>query len=365
MLGALTALVPFFYMIVGALQRERDTSLQGMLPLPGKLTLDNFAEVNESISLGRSLLNSLVITAGVVGCTLVLGLLVGYALAVLSFRGRGLVFALVLLVQAIPFQLLMVPLYVMVVRYFGLADTYIGMMLPFAINSVAVLIFRQYFLQIPREIFDAARVDGASELRILVSIAVPLVRPAVLTAMLVTFIGPWNEFLWPFLVTKEAELQPLAVSLANFSQSNGTFVDNPMGAVLAGAACWRCRWSCSSCSSSDTSPPRTSDRRSRLRALTRRAFRGCPECKGSGHESRHDRSLLPAPARNPDDGRARPSAGGRGGPESRYRMGPGRTALPLPTDRGAGQRVPDRPHPGDRPGRCTGRDRTAGCRAGT
>ncbi|WP_408624357.1 carbohydrate ABC transporter permease [Kineosporia rhizophila] len=235
MLGALTALVPFFYMIVGALQRERDTSLQGMLPLPGKLTLDNFAEVNESISLGRSLLNSLVITAGVVGCTLVLGLLVGYALAVLSFRGRGLVFALVLLVQAIPFQLLMVPLYVMVVRYFGLADTYIGMMLPFAINSVAVLIFRQYFLQIPREIFDAARVDGASELRILVSIAVPLVRPAVLTAMLVTFIGPWNEFLWPFLVTKEAELQPLAVSLANFSQSNGTFVDNPMGAVLAGA----------------------------------------------------------------------------------------------------------------------------------
>ncbi|GLY19778.1 sugar ABC transporter permease [Kineosporia sp. NBRC 101677] len=235
MLGALTALVPFYYMIVGALQRERDTSLQGMLPLPGKLTLDNFAEVNESISLGRSLLNSLVITAGVVGCTLVLGLLVGYALAVLSFRGRGLVFALVLLVQAIPFQLLMVPLYVMVVRYFGLADTYIGMMLPFAINSVAVLIFRQYFLQIPREIFDAARVDGASELRILVSIAVPLVRPAVLTAMLVTFIGPWNEFLWPFLVTKEAELQPLAVSLANFSQSNGTFVDNPMGAVLAGA----------------------------------------------------------------------------------------------------------------------------------
>ena len=233
--GALAALVPFYYMVIGALQKERDTTLVGLLPLPGNLTLDNFAEINESINLLQSLLNSLIMTAGVVACTLVFGLLVGYALAVLTFRGRGLVFALVLLVQAIPFQLLMIPLYVMIVRYFNLADTFVGMILPFAINSVAVLIFRQYFLQIPRDVFDAARIDGASEFRILVSIAVPLVRPAVLTAMLVTFIGPWNEFLWPFLVTKQAAMQPLAVSLANFSQSNGSFLQNPMGAVLAGA----------------------------------------------------------------------------------------------------------------------------------
>jgi multiple sugar transport system permease protein len=233
--GALAALVPFYYMVIGALQAKRDTSFLGLLPLPGNLTLNNFAEINDSINLLQSLLNSLIMTAGVVGCTLVFGLLVGYALAVLSFRGQGLVFAMVLLVQAIPFQLLMIPLYVMVVRYLNLADNYLGMILPFAINSVAVLIFRQYFLQIPKEIFDAARIDGAGELRILRSVAVPLVRPAVLTAMLVTFIGPWNEFLWPFLVTKNGAMQPLAVSLANFSQSNGIFVDNPMGAVLAGA----------------------------------------------------------------------------------------------------------------------------------
>lgn len=235
LVGALLALVPFYYMVIGALQRERDTSPLGLLPLPGNLTLNNFIEINESVNLLGSLLNSLIFTIGVVGCTLVFGLLVGYALAVLSFRGRGIVFALVLLVQTIPFQLLMIPLYVMVVRYFGLADSFVGMILPFAINSVAVLIFRQYFLQIPRDVFDAARIDGASELRILVSIAVPLVRPAVLTAMLVTFIGPWNEFLWPFLVTKDASKQTLAVSLANFSQTNGAFLDNPMGAVLAGA----------------------------------------------------------------------------------------------------------------------------------
>jgi multiple sugar transport system permease protein len=235
LVGAFLALVPFYSMVIGALQEERDTSLLGMLPLPGNLTLENFAGVNDSIDLAQSLLNSLIMTAGVVGCTLVLGLMVGYALSVLSFRGQGLVFALVLLVQAIPFQLLMVPLYVMVVRDFGLADSYLGRILPVAVNSVAVLIFRQYFLQIPRDVFDAARIDGAGELKILVSVAVPLVRPAILTAMLVTFIGPWNEFLWPFLVTKDASMQPLAVSLANFSQANSTFQENPMGAVLAGA----------------------------------------------------------------------------------------------------------------------------------
>ncbi|MEU2208311.1 carbohydrate ABC transporter permease [Streptomyces hygroscopicus] len=234
-LGAIAALLPFYYMLIGALQKKRDTGLGGLLPKPGNLTLDNLAGIDDSFSLLGALANSLIMTVGVVACTLVFGLLAGYALAILRFRGRGLVFALVLLVQAIPFQLLMIPLYVMVVRYFGLADSYAGMILPFAINSVAVLIFRQYFLQIPREIFDAARMDGASELRILRSVAVPLVRPAILTAMLVTFIGPWNEFLWPFLVTKDQEMQPLAVSLANFSQANSTFQANPMGAVLAGA----------------------------------------------------------------------------------------------------------------------------------
>ncbi|MEU5930212.1 MULTISPECIES: carbohydrate ABC transporter permease [Streptomyces] len=234
-LGAIAALLPFYYMLIGALQKKRDTGLGGLLPKPSNLTLDNLAGIDDSFSLLGALANSLIMTLGVVVCTLVFGLLAGYALAILRFRGRGLVFALVLLVQAIPFQLLMIPLYVMVVRYFGLADSYAGMILPFAINSVAVLIFRQYFLQIPREIFDAARMDGASELRILRSVAVPLVRPAILTAMLVTFIGPWNEFLWPFLVTKDQGMQPLAVSLANFSQANSTFQANPMGAVLAGA----------------------------------------------------------------------------------------------------------------------------------
>ena len=145
------------------------------------------------------------------------------------------VFASLLLVQIVPFQLLTIPLYVLIVRDYGLADTYLGMILPFAINPTAVFVFRQFFLQLPRELFDAARIDGAGELKILLRIAVPLSKPALLTAVLLTFIGPWNEFLWPFLVTKEQDMQPLAVALANYISTVSSRASNPFGAILAGA----------------------------------------------------------------------------------------------------------------------------------
>jgi len=125
---------------------------------------------------------------------------------------------------------------VLIARDYGLADNYLGIILPFFINSTAVIIFRQYFLQLPKELFEAARIDGASELGVLWRIALPLVRPALVTVVLLTFIGPWNEFLWPFLVTKEASLQPLAVSLANYISNVAATASNPFGATLAGAA---------------------------------------------------------------------------------------------------------------------------------
>ena len=112
--------------------------------------------------------------------------------------------------------MLIIPIYVLVARNYGLSDSFVGMIAPFAINSTAVFVFRQYFLQLPPELFEAARIDGANEWRVLWSVAVPLVKPALLTGALLTFIGPWNEFLWPFLITKKQSLQPLAVSLSNY-----------------------------------------------------------------------------------------------------------------------------------------------------
>jgi multiple sugar transport system permease protein len=234
-IGAVAFLFPFYYMIVGSLQKSPDTSIAGAFPNPANLTLENYADINSRVNLMQTLLNSGIFTGGVILGTLVFGVLVGYALAQLQWRGRGITFALVLLVQVVPFQLLMIPLYVMIARDYGLADNYLGMILPFAINSTAVIIFRQYFLQVPRELFDAARIDGAGEVVLLWRIALPLVRPALLTVVLLTFIGPWNEFLWPFLVTKQASMQPLAVALANYISTVAASAANPFGAVLAGA----------------------------------------------------------------------------------------------------------------------------------
>ncbi|MGH8774940.1 MAG: carbohydrate ABC transporter permease [Jiangellaceae bacterium] len=235
LLGALVFLFPFYYMIIGSLQTEPNVTPAGALPDPGNVTLDNYGDIDGQVNLVRTLVNSGIFTGGVILGTVVFGALAGYALAQLHFRGRGTVFALALLVQVVPFQLLIIPLYVLIVRSYGMADSYIGMILPFAINSTAVIIFRQYFLQLPADLFDAARIDGASELGVLRRIALPLIKPALLTAVLLTFIGPWNEFLWPFLITKQADMQPLAVALANYISNVSARAANPLGAILAGA----------------------------------------------------------------------------------------------------------------------------------
>jgi ABC-type glycerol-3-phosphate transport system permease component len=234
-IGALAFLFPFYYMVIGSLQTAPDATVAGAFPNPANITGENYVNINSRINLVTGLVNSGIFTGGVLLCTLVFGILVGYALAVLQWRGRGVTFALVILVQVVPFQLLMIPLYVLIARDYGLSDNYLGMILPFAINSTAVVIFRQFFLQLPKELFEAARIDGASELKLLWSIGIPLARPAIITGTLLTFIGPWNEFLWPFLITKDAGKQPLAVSLANYISNVAASTANPFGATLAGA----------------------------------------------------------------------------------------------------------------------------------
>jgi multiple sugar transport system permease protein len=144
LIGAAVFLFPFYYMIIGSLQKNANTGLSGTLPQPGNITLHNYGQINAALSLGRAIINSGIFTGGVLLGTLVLGILAGYALAQLRFRGRGLLFAFMLLLLMVPFQLLIIPLYVIIVRNYGLGNNYLGMIAPFAINSTAVFIFRQY-----------------------------------------------------------------------------------------------------------------------------------------------------------------------------------------------------------------------------
>ena len=228
-------LFPFYYMVIGALQREPNSDVSGAFPNPANLTLENLRDIDRAINLPQhpAQLRHLHRRGAAVhaGARPAGRLRPGR----LEFRGKGVVFNAMLLILIVPFQLLMIPLYVMIVRGYLLGDTYLGMILPFAVNAIAVFIFRQFFLQLPKELFESARLDGACELKILTRIAIPLAKPAILTAVIVTFIGPWNEFLWPFLVTKQLALQPLAVALANFISNVAARQANPFGAILAGA----------------------------------------------------------------------------------------------------------------------------------
>ncbi|MFL6112315.1 MAG: carbohydrate ABC transporter permease [Catenulispora sp.] len=235
MLGALASIFPLYYMVVGSFQLHADSAFSGLIPRPGNLGLTNYRDVNKAITLLPSLTNSAVFTLGTVILTIIIGLPAGYALARLRFPGKSAVAAGLILVLVLPFQVMMIPLYILVVRDYGLADSYLGMILPFAVNATAVLIFRQFFVSLPDELFDAAHIDGAGELRTLILVAAPLTKPAIITASVVTFIGPWNEFLWPFLITKKHTMQPLAVSLGQYLTNNAATAANPYGVILAGA----------------------------------------------------------------------------------------------------------------------------------
>ncbi len=184
----------------------------------------------------QSLVNSGIFTGGVLLGTVVFGVLAGYALARLHYRGRGTLFAVMLLVQTIPFQLLIIPIYVMIVRTYGLADSYLGMIVAVrdqlhgGVHLPAVLpaAARGAVRGRPRSTAPAS-CGSCGRLRCRWS-----ARPCSPRCLL-TFIGPWNEFLWPFLVTKEADMQPLAVSLANYISNVAGRAANPYGAILAGA----------------------------------------------------------------------------------------------------------------------------------
>src|ERR1044071_10516591 len=126
--GALMFLFPIYYMLIGSLQSEPDTSPAGALPNPGNLTGQNYTDINARLDLGTTLLNSGIFTGGVLLCTVVFGVLAGYALARLHFRGRSLLFNLMLLVQVIPFQLLTIPLYALIVRTYGLPGSLLRML---------------------------------------------------------------------------------------------------------------------------------------------------------------------------------------------------------------------------------------------
>ncbi len=229
-IGLVVFAYPFVWMGIATFTPEAE--IPELTLLPSRWTLDHYRLVFERLPVWRGLLNSLVVALAVTASVLVFTSMAAYALAKLHWRGRETVFAIILFTMMVPFLLLLIPLYTLVVRL-GWTDSLLGLIVPFMMNATGVLILRQSFLTIPRDLIDAARIDGCGELRILFTIIWPLSVPALVTVGLLTFIGSWNEVLWPIIVVREVQWMTLPQLVALFAVGGGA--EGQLGPQLAAA----------------------------------------------------------------------------------------------------------------------------------
>lgn len=228
LLGALTFLMPFLYMVSTSLKGVREMHTMNLIPR--EPTLDHFKAVFTQIPIGRAMLNSFFVYGLQTASVLVFSSIVGYALARLKFFGREFIFNIILLTMMIPGQLLLIPLYILIVQ-FGWADSYQALIVPGMVSAFGIFLFRQNFKTIPQELIDAAHVDGATELQILFRIVWPLSLPSLITVGIFTFMGGWNDFLWPSIVNRELGVQTLTQMVTLYGI--GGQAGGQTGAVMA------------------------------------------------------------------------------------------------------------------------------------
>jgi len=215
---ALVFLAPVAMMLVGSLKPDERVLLEAgtlaaFVPVGG--SLNNYANVFERADFLRFLFNSVVITGIIVAAGLIVNALAAYAFARLQWRGRDLLFNLVLALMILPFEAIAVPLFYGV-SILGLRDTYAAQIVPFIANAFSIYLFYSFFIGLPRELEEAARLDGASSLRIFFSIIVPNAKPAFASVAILSFLTWWGAYLWPLMVTIGPEVRPLPVAIAGF-----------------------------------------------------------------------------------------------------------------------------------------------------
>lgn len=203
---------PLYWMLVVAFSPRGEIFEPGLRLWPSTVTLENFEKVLDRYPVWGWFGNSVVIGIFVMALTTALNLLAGYAFARLRFRGRTAIFLLTLSTMMIPVQAIMVAQFRLVVDI-GVYGTYWGVILPGAAAAFGIFLARQFFLSIPDELVEAARIDGAGHLRIFLQIVLPLSRPLIAVLLLLTFLGSWNDFAWPLIALKENSLFTLPVGL--------------------------------------------------------------------------------------------------------------------------------------------------------
>ena len=231
-LGFVAVITPFVWMILGSFKSQGELLRVPPTWWPEEPTLDNYTTLLGKGLFPRSFANSTFVAVVVTAANVTFCSMVGYALAKLRFRGKNLVFALVMATLMVPGMVTLVPLFVLVANL-GMVDTYPGLILPFLVTPFGVFLMRQFIIDLPDDLLDAGRIDGAGEMRIFRQIILPLCGPGLATLGILTFLGSWNSFLWPLVVAQNQEHYTLPVALALFSKDQQTIPN--YGLLLAGA----------------------------------------------------------------------------------------------------------------------------------
>ncbi|MBI5300918.1 MAG: carbohydrate ABC transporter permease [Chloroflexi bacterium] len=229
-LMAVFVLFPLYQALITSLGTEADVSNYPPKLLPTGFRFQNFVDANNMAPILRYLLNSLIQSSTVMISHLVMASLAAYAFAFIDFKYKNFFFLLFLSTQMIPWEATIIPNYMTIVNDLKLKDTYLGLTLPYLATAYGTFLVRQFFMSIPKDLHDAARIDGCGRLRFLITIAVPLARPALGTLAVYSFLTTYNQYLWPLLVTNNKDMRTVQIGLA-LLQDQERFLWN---VVLAG-----------------------------------------------------------------------------------------------------------------------------------
>jgi multiple sugar transport system permease protein len=232
---ALFILTPFVFMFTASAMPANDIMKMPYRWIPKGFYWQNFWQGikgnDGSFIYLRNILNSLIVASTVTATTVILSALTGFGLAKYHFKGRYFVFMMILATMMIPFEVIMIPLYLIITKL-GFQNSYPGLITPFLVSAFGIFLMRQYYVTFPDEILDAARIDGASELMIFSKIILPNSIPAIATLAVLTFKSQWDNLLWPLLVAQSEEMKTIPLYIVRFAEEKHT----DEGAMMAVAA---------------------------------------------------------------------------------------------------------------------------------
>lgn len=231
--GAAFMILPFIWMLSSSFKMPEEIFSTPIKWIPKGLYMKNYMDALTAFPFIRFFFNSILVTGGIIFGQLFTSILTAYAFARLEFRGKNFLFMLLLVGLMLPSQTIMIPM-VIILRKIGFINNYLGLIIPFSWSALIVFLLRQFFMKIPKEIEESAKIDGCNTFDIIVKIFIPLSKPILSTAFILIFVYGWNQYMWPLLIVNRESLYTLQLGLAYFKEFNS--IETNWGALMAGTA---------------------------------------------------------------------------------------------------------------------------------